>query len=158
MSLSREELRIALDESRVGEINRFRIDFVPRLGFRLIGEETLIRLIHGAVAVFPEWSVESVAFLPVDGDSDGVKVTLRREKRIAAVLGASVLAITPLLAAVAIVTAVAFVYSVHKVTRLGAVAIEAAPGAVSTVASGFQIGALAALAGVGFLIYKAVIE
>lgn len=160
MSLSREELRKALDENRVGKIDRFRIEFAPRLGFRLVSEERVAQLVHGAVAAFNDWKVESLAFLPVEGSPDGVVVTLRRPpKATGAFQIVSVLAITPLVAAVAVITVVALFYSVKGVVRLGSEFVEKAPAeALASAATGFQIAAFAALLGIGFLFYRQVIE
>ena len=72
------------------------------------------------------------------------------------VQGASVLAITPMAAFVAVVGVIAIFYAVHSVKRLGLAVIDATPGAAGDVAAGFKFGALALLAGVGFFIFKAV--
>lgn len=154
--LSPEQARVILDERR-GAFDRFRIEFKPRLGFQLLSEERVISLVHGALAILPDWSVESVAFLPVDGDVNGIVVTVKRTAPTGLVVkGASILAVTPLAAFVAIIGVIAIFYSVHTVKRLGLAVIEGSPGSLPDVAAGFKFGALALLAGVGFFVYKAV--
>ncbi len=155
--LSTEQARVILDERQAGRIDRFRIEFKPRLGFRLLGEERVIQLVHGAVFVLPNWKVETVAFLPVDGNLNGIVVTVQRTTPTGLeVQGASLLAITPLAAFVAVAGVIAVFYSVHSVKRVLLAVVETEPGAAGDVAAGFKFGTLALLAGVGFFIYKGV--
>jgi len=155
VSISKEEIRILLDEPTAGRVDRFRIDFKPRHAlFDLLKEEALIRAIRGAVWTFSTWTIESIAFLPVDGDPRGVQVTLSRQAPQFQTTGT--FAVTPLLAAVAVIGSMTIFYAVHKVTRLGDRIVGSGPEAGARLAAGFSFLSLAILLGAGFFIFKAV--
>ncbi len=155
--ISSEEIRIILDEPGVGQIDRFRMDFKPRFAiFRTISEENLIRSIHAAIWILSDWEIESVAFLPIDGDPNGIRVTVRRKGPDEFEVKQSGLSVGALRVALAIIPAITIIYSIHAVTRLGTKVVDSGPEAAGKIASGFQLGALALVLGAGFLIYRSV--
>ena len=154
--MSKGDIQVILDET-ILTVDRFKILLIPRSDSdeSFLSEERMGSLVHGAVAAFGDWSVESIEFVPVKGKR-GVSIILRRADRGQGISSGFVpaIGIAAAFAAAVVAAAVSLGYSVYRVTRLGEATLESEPGTLKKAASGFQLAALAALAAVGFVIYK----
>jgi len=112
--MTREQVLAALNEAP-GKIETFQIDFEPRVNiFKVVSEENLIRLIKNGVNAFSGWRFDSLAFLVVNGNRDGFRVTVTRKTPLFQTAGAEAFA-WPV--AVAIVGLAAFAFTPFQVRR-----------------------------------------
>ena len=134
--LTKEQLMAALDEAP-GKIQTFQIDFEPRVNiFKVVSEENLIRFIKNGVNAFSGWRFQSLAFLVINGNPDGFRVTVERSTPLFKTAGAEAVA-WPV--AVAIVGLAAFAFTPFQIRRTFQ---ELPVGAISEVATGIKFAGL----------------